>query len=60
MTRPDPMNPDPMNPRNTPVGVPITPELQCRNVESTSDGRLTKRSSSLCCGQVGSVACQAS
>src|SRR5438552_16947916 len=51
--------PDPVHPRNTPVGVPITPELQCRNVDSTSDGRLTNRSSSVRCGHVGRVACQA-
>src|SRR5437868_11486726 len=51
--------PEPVNPRNTPLGVPITPELQCRKVESTSEGRLTSKSSSLCCGQVGRVDCQA-
>src|SRR5437764_1869982 len=51
--------PDPVNPRNTPLGVPITPELQCRNVETTFEGRLTRRSSSFCCGQVGRVDCQA-
>src|SRR6266480_1260679 len=51
--------PEPVYPKNTPVGVPITPELQCRNVESTSEGRLTSRSSSLCGGQVGRVACHA-